>query len=127
MGAPKRDYRRKVPPNSYIHVEDFESPKHLAKYLNLLSNNDRIYKKYFEWRKHYQLLPIREDYYCRLCAFLHADPPPMWYKDLNEWYRDPDYCIKPSEDNPYGFWTIEERRNGIRPITGSLNPMVILR
>ena len=124
MGAPKRDYRRKVPPNSYIHVEDFESPKHLAVYLKMLSRSERLYKQYFEWHKKYELLPIREHYYCRLCALLHAGGPPMWYKDINDWYRNPELCVKPSEENPYGFWKIEERLHGERPVGSSMNAIV---
>lgn len=30
MGARKEDYEKVAPPNSFIHVDDFESPKELA-------------------------------------------------------------------------------------------------
>ena len=39
MGAPKRDYEKIAPPNSFIHVTDFNSTAHLAKYLIHLQNH----------------------------------------------------------------------------------------
>lgn len=125
MGAPSRDYERKLPPNSYIHVEDFQSPKQLATYLQMVSEREQLYKKYFEWKKKYTLIPIREQYYCRMCAMLHAGGPQIWYKDLNDWYRNPELCIKPSKENPYGFWRIEEQRYGMKSVRSSMNALEI--
>jgi len=39
-----------APPNSFIHVEDFASPKDLVDYLEYLSRNDTAYEKYHQWR-----------------------------------------------------------------------------
>ncbi|GFO50580.1 glycoprotein 3-alpha-l-fucosyltransferase a [Plakobranchus ocellatus] len=47
MGAAPEDYARAAPPHSFIHVDDFESPKHLAEYLNTLDKNDALYNEYF--------------------------------------------------------------------------------
>ncbi|RXG61142.1 Alpha-(1,3)-fucosyltransferase 6 [Armadillidium vulgare] len=33
MGTTKSNYEKLLPPNSFIHVDDFESPKHLADYI----------------------------------------------------------------------------------------------
>ena len=33
MGAPKKTYERVAPPYSFIHVDDYTTPKQLAKYL----------------------------------------------------------------------------------------------
>ena len=125
MGAPSRDYRRKAPLHSYIHVEDFRSPQHLATYIKMVSQSEKLYKTYFEWKKQFKLLPIREDYYCRMCALLHAGGPHMWYKDLNDWYRNPELCVKSSAENPYAFWKIEEARHGRKFVKSSMNAMVI--
>ena len=43
------DYKRHLPPHSFIDVRDFRSAKHLADYLLMLGNNDALYRKYFEW------------------------------------------------------------------------------
>ena len=33
MGAPKKAYERVAPPHSFIHVDDYTTPKMLAEYL----------------------------------------------------------------------------------------------
>ena len=45
------DVKAMAPPNSYIHVEDYNSPAELAKYLDYLSKNDTAYLEYHQWRK----------------------------------------------------------------------------
>jgi len=45
--------RRIAPPNSYIHVEDFATPKDLVEYLDYLDKNDTAYYQYHEWRNLY--------------------------------------------------------------------------
>lgn len=47
MGAHPDDYARAAPYKSYIHVDDFSSPKDLADYLHLLDQNDDLYNEYF--------------------------------------------------------------------------------
>ena len=43
------DYTEYAPPNSYINVADFSSPKALAEYLLLLDSNDALYMSYFRY------------------------------------------------------------------------------
>jgi hypothetical protein len=50
MGARPEDYKALLPPDSYIHVDDFQSPKHLAEYLHVLDKNDTLYNSYFRWK-----------------------------------------------------------------------------
>ncbi|XP_041483285.1 uncharacterized protein LOC121430077 [Lytechinus variegatus] len=50
-GASKEDYERVLPPDSFIHVEDFDSIKELASYLRRLSKDEGLYNTYFEWKK----------------------------------------------------------------------------
>ena len=50
MGAKKEDYEHIAPYKSFIHVEDFEGPQQLAKYLNELDKNDKLYNEYFQWK-----------------------------------------------------------------------------
>ena len=45
MGARRRDYERVAPPNSFIHVDDFESPFQLANYLKKLDKDEALYNK----------------------------------------------------------------------------------
>ena len=53
MGARPIDYERHFPPGSYIHVDDFRTPKDLADYLHLLDQNDTQYNAYFAWKDQY--------------------------------------------------------------------------
>jgi len=45
------DVKAQAPPNSYIHVEDFDSPKALTEYLDYLDQNATAYAEYHDWRK----------------------------------------------------------------------------
>ena len=56
LGARPEDYAAVAPPKSYIHVDDFESPKQLAEYLLKLDRNDDLYNEYFRWKGTGQLV-----------------------------------------------------------------------
>lgn len=91
MGARKEDYQRAAPPHSYIHLEDFASPKELANYLNLLDRNDTLYNEYFLWKGTGEL--VNTYFWCRVCAMLHDTHPPKVYDDINDWWRGPSTCV----------------------------------
>lgn len=69
MGAHPDDYRRVAPKYSYIHVDDFPSPRDLADYLNQLDSDDDLYNAYFRWKGTGEFIDTR--FFCRLCAMLH--------------------------------------------------------
>lgn len=50
-GPHRDDVRAMLPEKSYIHVEDFNSPEEVVKYLNYLDGNDTAYAQYHQWRK----------------------------------------------------------------------------
>ena len=52
------DYEKVAPPYSYINSLEYKSPEDLAKYLLFLSENHQEYRKYFEWKKHYFVVPV---------------------------------------------------------------------
>ncbi|XP_059156391.1 glycoprotein 3-alpha-L-fucosyltransferase A-like [Physella acuta] len=92
MGAAPEDYRRAAPPHSFIHVDDFESPKALAEYLHTLDNNDNLYNEYFQWKGTGDL--INTHFWCRVCALAHDDERgPSWYTNLDSWWRGAEVCI----------------------------------
>lgn len=72
LGPPRENYERFLPPNSFIHVDDFTSAGDLAQYLWELSEDAERYQRYFQWRK--WLKPVvRADWtlrVCRACQFL---------------------------------------------------------
>ena len=107
MGARQQDYQDAAPPHSFIHVDDFRSPRELAKYLDYLDNNDEKYNEYFRWKSDWAIT-TEHNHWCRMCALLHAatDPqfkPPYvhWYPDYKTWWTG--VC--------HGSWQME---NGAR-------------
>ncbi|XP_038058252.1 glycoprotein 3-alpha-L-fucosyltransferase A-like isoform X2 [Patiria miniata] len=75
-GAPKEDFERLAPPNSYIHVSDFKSVEELATYILKVDQSDELYNKFFEWRNHGSVLvkypKMQPSYFCRILPFLQG-------------------------------------------------------
>lgn len=96
MGAHPDDYRKVAPPNSYIHIEDFKSPKELAEYLHKLDKNDTLYNEYFKWKGTGSF--INTKFWCRLCAMLN-DPnkPELVVENMESWWRPPKVCLRPDQ------------------------------
>ena len=53
LGPNKTWYEEHLPKKSFIHVDDFEDPAKLAKYLNFLDKNHDYYMDYLKWRQNY--------------------------------------------------------------------------
>jgi len=53
------DYKKLVPPNSVINVNDFKSPLELANYLHQIVKNPKLYQAYQTWRDKYYVTPNR--------------------------------------------------------------------
>ncbi|XP_043936673.1 4-galactosyl-N-acetylglucosaminide 3-alpha-L-fucosyltransferase 9-like [Protopterus annectens] len=66
MGPPREIYEQFIPPNSFIHVDDFKTAEDLANYLKYLDQNDEVYRSYFIWRKHYRV--VSNDVYSKPCC-----------------------------------------------------------
>ncbi|RZF32653.1 hypothetical protein LSTR_LSTR004081 [Laodelphax striatellus] len=92
MGAPREDYELVSPKHSFIHVEDFDSPKDLATYLHKLDQDDDLFNSYFKWRGMGEM--IEGYFYCRLCAMLHDDYPNKYYERIDDFWRKPGSCTK---------------------------------
>ncbi|KAJ6633793.1 Glycoprotein 3-alpha-L-fucosyltransferase A, partial [Pseudolycoriella hygida] len=93
MGARPEDYESSAPYRSYIHVDEFESPKHLADYLHILDKSDDLYNSYFKWKGTGEF--INTYFWCRVCAMLHDDfaiTSATYYDDINEWWRPVGTC-----------------------------------
>ncbi|KAL2728059.1 glycoprotein 3-alpha-L-fucosyltransferase A-like isoform X1 [Vespula maculifrons] len=94
MGAHPNDYAKSAPYRSYIHVDEFESPKELATYLHRLDHDDELYNSYFRWKGTGEF--INTYFWCRVCAMLHDDRPAKFYKDVNDWWRGEGVCTTSS-------------------------------
>lgn len=94
MGAPKEDYLKVAPPNSFIHVDDFEDPEHLATYLKYLSSNAHAYNEYFAWKRLGRV--DDSNLQCRICLFMQ-NPTPKLYEDVEDWWHGKQECLYASE------------------------------
>ncbi|KAF4530575.1 hypothetical protein B566_EDAN006781 [Ephemera danica] len=95
MGARPEDYAKSAPYKSYIHVDEFASPKELASYLHRLDVDDELYNEYFRWKGTGEF--INTYFFCRVCALLHdPEAPRKNYRDVNEWWRGTGVCISGS-------------------------------
>ena len=103
MGAHPDDYLKVAPPNSYIHVDEFNSPRELAEYMHILDNNDELYNKYFRWKGTGEF--INTKFVCRLCAMLQiSEHFPRSYQNLGEWWKRSDTCRSSKSKDKWATW-----------------------
>ncbi|XP_051172089.1 4-galactosyl-N-acetylglucosaminide 3-alpha-L-fucosyltransferase 9-like [Leptopilina boulardi] len=76
MGASINDCQQLLPPNSFLHVNNFSSPLSLVNYLLYLNENEK-YIQYHMWRKQYRVINEHgyfgssSIHYCRACEALN--------------------------------------------------------
>ncbi|XP_050683260.1 4-galactosyl-N-acetylglucosaminide 3-alpha-L-fucosyltransferase FUT6-like [Leptidea sinapis] len=77
MGAPLRDCERLLPPNSFVHVDNFESPESLASYIMHISRSNDTLLEYHKWRNSFEVVNehgyfgSKSFHYCRVCEALN--------------------------------------------------------
>lgn len=112
MGAPPEDYDMIAPPGSYIHVDHFETPKHLATYLHRLDLNDDLYNEYFRWKGSGSY--INTKFWCRLCSLLNESKltgAKVWYSNLHKWWQGAGVCIQRG-NKTWASWNDNPRQYG---------------
>ena len=86
------NYSSFLPPHSFIDVRDFDSPKKLASYLKMLSENDTEYNRYFAWKQTHTCATLPAwNAACRLCRYVQrqrqrtqvADVLQCWSRNTN--------------------------------------------
>ncbi|XP_063968534.1 glycoprotein 3-alpha-L-fucosyltransferase A-like [Lytechinus pictus] len=99
FGPPRSDYEKVAPPNSFIHIQDFNTTRELGEYLKRVDSDDALYNKYFEWKKKGSLKPYggpTKNIMCYLGDRLEADAKrvrngtykPPKQKDWKVWWID---------------------------------------
>lgn len=92
-GRTKADYEALgVPPDAFVHVDDFRNTKDLADYL--VNLDDVAYLKFFSWRKYLRVattMETRKYSYCRVCKELYKDerdqiPSREGFGNLVDWW-----------------------------------------
>lgn len=116
VGAPYEHYMKFAPPNSFIHMDMFDSMSELAAYLLELHTNDNLYKEYFKWKnmgtlythimKEHFVLPLIDDTQCSLLKkHLETEGKELTKLDYfgPDWYQSCTYCGRKSWINEFMY------------------------
>ena len=92
-GLKPEDYLNRLPPNSFIDVRNFESPKELASYLRYLDGNETAYIAYHAWRYEYDFAKLNQP--CKICNALHNISKTSTHKnvDWGKFWNRSEGCI----------------------------------
>lgn len=112
MGAPRVDYERAAPPESFIHVDDFESPRELADFLRAVAADRDRYNSYFRWHGIGEYIDTK--FWCRLCALLHETRRTghhSVYDRLGDWWNGRGTCLDTVADKSWMSWRHQNIRD----------------
>ncbi|XP_063791614.1 alpha-(1,3)-fucosyltransferase 7 [Pseudophryne corroboree] len=87
LGPPRENYEKFIPADSFIHVSDFLSPKHLADFL--VSMTPQRYQEFFRWRETYGV-KVYMDWRQRFCTIgskYPGLPKTKTYSNLEGWFN----------------------------------------
>ncbi|XP_051881127.1 4-galactosyl-N-acetylglucosaminide 3-alpha-L-fucosyltransferase 9-like [Pristis pectinata] len=90
LGPSRENYENYIPANSFIHVDDFLSPKELADYLHMLDGNEYLYMSYFKWRKYYKVRMTHfwDEHACSVCENIRQHKEYKSLSSLEKWFWD---------------------------------------
>ena len=113
----KADYSSVLPPRSYIDVRDYKSPRHLAQYLALLSEDWALYESYFEWRRFYTCGAQTPPIGCELCAYAVRERHRPHRTDAFKHFDFDTNCVNPSQFYGRGWALISSSQFAPPPVT----------
>lgn len=90
LGPPRQNYERFLPPEAFIHVDDFPSVKQLARYLIMLRRDPARMRQHLDWRGSYGLHQpaFWDEHYCTACrAVKRTRGQTDVVKDLTRWFQ----------------------------------------
>ncbi|XP_040260842.1 alpha-(1,3)-fucosyltransferase 7 [Bufo bufo] len=87
LGPPRENYEKFIPPDSFIHVSDFPSPKHLAIFLQTMT--PLRYQEFLRWRQVYgvKLYTDWRERFCMICSKYPSLPKSKVYTDIETWFK----------------------------------------
>lgn len=94
MGASVDSYKKLLPIDSYLNVEQFANPSSLAEYI-LSLNETGAFANYYKWKSHFQVLNEHgyfqspSYHYCRICQALNYNSKNVKvYDDLESYWKE---------------------------------------
>jgi glycoprotein 3-alpha-L-fucosyltransferase len=98
MGASQENYRKLLPPRSYLNIDDYAHPKDLATYIRYLNSTGK-YSDYYAWKLDFEVLnehgyfQSKSYHYCRVCEALnYNDKRRKVYQDLGKFWNASKDC-----------------------------------
>ncbi|KAM8934336.1 alpha-(1,3)-fucosyltransferase 7 [Pelodytes ibericus] len=87
LGPPRENYEKFIPPDSFIHVSDFQSPKDLAKFVLTMSR--QRYIQYLRWRRELEVKLYNDwrERFCTICSKYSTLPQSKVYTNLDQWFN----------------------------------------
>lgn len=97
MGPPVSDCEKILPPQSFLHVDNFDSPEHLATEILRISESEEKIQMYHKWRQHFEIVNehgyfgSKSMHLCRLCEALNYNDgqTKVYDEDSLKLYLDP--------------------------------------
>ncbi|XP_026225901.1 alpha-(1,3)-fucosyltransferase 4-like [Anabas testudineus] len=89
LGPSRQNYERFLPPEAFIHVDDFPSVRALAQYLLMLRRNPARLRRHLDWRGSYSLHQpaFWSEHYCTACrAVKRSRASSAVVTDLTRWF-----------------------------------------
>jgi hypothetical protein len=77
LGPPVEDCEKLLPPNSFLHVDDYETAKDLANDIKRISKSNESLLYYHQWRNNFDVVNehgyfnSRSFHFCRVCEALN--------------------------------------------------------
>ncbi|XP_045417954.1 alpha-(1,3)-fucosyltransferase 7 isoform X1 [Lemur catta] len=87
LGPPRATYEAFVPPDAFVHVDDFGSARELAAFLTGM--NESRYRHFFTWRDRLRVRQLADwrERFCAICARYPHLPRGQVYEDLEGWFQ----------------------------------------
>ncbi|KAM3858975.1 4-galactosyl-N-acetylglucosaminide 3-alpha-L-fucosyltransferase 9-like [Diretmus argenteus] len=88
LGPPRLNYEDHISGDSFIHVDDFVSPKELAERMLYLDQNHAEYMSYFQWRERFEVkrTTFGHELACKSCQYIQNHRGYQAFNGLNKWY-----------------------------------------
>ncbi|XP_037351286.1 alpha-(1,3)-fucosyltransferase 7 [Talpa occidentalis] len=87
LGPPRATYEAFAPPEAFVHVDDFSSPRALAAFL--AGMNESQYRRHLAWRAQLRVRLFADwrERFCTICTRYPHLPRGQVYQDLEGWFR----------------------------------------
>lgn len=90
LGPSRKNYERFLPPEAFIHVDDFPTVRELAQYLVTLRRNPALIRRHLDWRRSYSVYQptFWAEHYCTACRAVKRNRGKTdVVKNLARWFR----------------------------------------